>query len=161
MEWAEFWGGFGAIATGSAALSGLIAWLVALVVARRSRPEANWVVLRRDAHRYDIPSAPKVMFEVVFVNAGDDSAFAIRLSGKHCEVWQLSPAVVVPAGEAMTVRGTCERDDPERAAIVVEWTRRPTRLHRTVRHTEVLAGIEVTVFPVPPGTVIATGGPPS
>lgn len=148
MDEPSFWGALGAMATASATLSGLVAWIVALVVSRRARPEANWVELRRSAERYPtVPHMSDISFVIVLVNVGDDSAFDVKVIGLHCEARVQIPKPVAPPSEHLTIFGTCTPDDQKRATVVVEWTRRPTRQGRRLRHLVPLANLDVTMLP--------------
>ena len=154
MNWEQLWATAGVAAAIATALATGTSTVVALWWRRQDRPEADWAFSRDDIHREGSgrPEIPDpAVFSTHLSNAGDGTAFRVRVRGEHCTtglasmqrgVAGRSPYEVVPAmhpGDQVYLWVTAEDDAWDEAEFVLEWTPSPTRKRKRLELRQRLA----------------------
>jgi hypothetical protein len=152
VNWETFWAvEFWALVTMASAVATAIATTTALLVRRRSRPEADWAFETRVHSVYE-PEFSKGHRYVgwgelsgILHNAGDGTAFRVTIASRDCDSWLKRPgaghvpfekidaAPVLQPGDSCWFTIMCKLEDWDDASVTIEWTREPTRLRKRLK----------------------------
>lgn len=143
----------------AAGVSTAVATGVTLFLRHRDRQEPGWAITGapRQPDRENYGVAPELHGHLD--NAGDGTAFRVTAAGLQCEVRPTGPrsahgsvqfthvAAMAPGG-SIDLWAQCPFENWNSAAIIVEWTRPPTRLRKRLSQTLPLR--EIADCPQPP-----------
>lgn len=157
MDWLSQieWGTFAALVTAAATLATAVSTSVVLVLRHRDRAEPDWAVLT-DGDGPDRHSTSLVLSGKL-TNAGDGAAFRVIVRGDRCETGlRTEPGklgitgvvafipLMAPGDEARLAVSCDPAENWDRANLVIEWTRSPTRRRKRMTHRMPLREIAPT-----------------
>lgn len=148
-EW--LWAAVAAISALAAIVGALLSWIIAAIIRRRERPEADWAVTVTPSAGTSVTWHGFVGISLVgtLANAGDGAAFDVKIEGKNCTAsfpdHAGSRAPLLVPGDTATFTCMLPLDGWKDASFELTWTRPPTRLKK--KHILVVVPSSLTDAP--------------
>jgi hypothetical protein len=144
QEW--LWAAIAAMVAVAGTAGGVISWLIAVWIRHRDRPEPEWVfqVLKSEGRAVTSrkPEHDGIRLSGKILNAGDGTAFSVRLEGRNCsadldskELSGMRLAGVVRPGDSVAWSCHMTVNDWDEADLVLSFVVAPTRHQKTQLRT--------------------------
>lgn len=139
----------GQVAVIATAVSAFVSIALVLLFRRLDQPEPDWVVTGKPqlTSREEAVAKSGAWIRGRLHNAGDGTAFQLTVDGDHCQAFlyedmprrpaglnELPFIALVRPGEQQQISISCEREEWDRAAVVVTWIGSPTRRRKQRAH---------------------------